>query len=387
MIEPMDVNQGEMLPRGTPGTGPQFTLYTPKLERPGAAPAVLIPRESGFQWHGGAVVRSTNWLGDTLMALPALHQFRQLLPAGARLAALSTRGLEAVWRMVPWIDEVIVFDGARVTDAAAEAVRRFQPGVGLVLPNSFGGAYDLFNLGIPVRVGRRGRWRKLLLTHTLRESRHTMHPGRRHQLSDLLELVSLFGEISWSAECPPLVAGDPAATLAKFGLAPAATPLLVLGSGAAYGVGKQWSPANFRAVAARWCERGGRAVAVGSRKEVAAGAEAVRDLPGGLNLAGQTSLVELAHLLGAARAVVCNDSGVMHLAAALGRPGVALFGCTDPVSTGPLQGRWTVLMEKLECAPCFKRTCQLTGADCLGLRQIPPTLVLEALDFVLGGMS
>lgn len=382
-IEEVEVNQGEAVCKGAPNSGPQFSLYQPVLKPVRETP---VPRldTARLDWRGGLVVRATNWMGDTLITLPAVYKLRAFLPKGCGLFVLCSHQLAPLWHQLPWVDRVISFRGPRVVGPAADAVKELKPGVGLVLPNSFGAAFDLFNAGIPVRVGRSGRWRRMMLTHTLPPLWHTMHPGLCHQLSEHLELISMFGDVTWDADYPPMEVPDTQEVLEKFGLADD-QPLLVLAPGAAYGVAKQWSPAGYRAVAQWWVGRGGRVIVLGSKREARVGDEVVAGLADCQNLAGRTTIRELLPLLKRGQAAAANDSGLMHLASALGVPGVGIFGCTDPVATGPLRGRWVILMEKLGCAPCFKRKCQLTNADCLGLRQIPATLVCEALEFVLKG--
>ncbi len=385
-IENIEVNHGESVVKGAPNTGPQFTFLQPLVQRVRTPPVAPLPQQE-LDWRSGVVVRSPNWMGDCLIALPALYKLRRLLPPTKGLFVLCKHRLAPLWRSVSWVDKVVPFRGGRTAGASADAIRALNPGVALVLPNSFGAAFDLWNLGIPLRVGRSGRWRRMMLTHTLPPLWHTMHPGLCHQLSESLELVSLFGEVAWDAECPPLQVPVSPAVLAKFGLPPPeeaeAKPLLALAPGAAFGVAKQWSPAGFRAVARWWTEQGGIAVALGTKKEARTCAEVAEGNPACLNLAGRTSVRELMQVLASCRLAAANDSGILHLASALGVPGVGIYGCTDPVGTGPLGGNWVVLMEKLGCAPCFQRTCQLTAADCLGLRQIPAALVCEALEFVL----
>ena len=113
-------------------------------------------------------------------------------------------------------------------------------------------------------------------------------------------------------------------------------------------------------------EEGGVVVTIGSKGERGITAEILNGLPPERcwNAAGETSMDELIYLLKHAEMCVANDSGVMHLAAALGVPGVAPFGCTDPAATSPLSARWTIAFHKIECAPCFKRVCPLGTKKC-----------------------
>ena len=140
-----------------------------------------------------------------------------------------------------------------------------------------------------------------------------------------------------------------------------------IAGGAAYGAAKRWPAESFRELGRRWMEEeGGVVVTIGSKGERGITAEILNGLPPERcwNAAGETSMDELIYLLKHAEMCVANDSGVMHLAAALGVPGVAPFGCTDPAATSPLSARWTIAFHKIECAPCFKRVCPLGTKKC-----------------------
>ena len=383
----------------TDGAATAFRLYQPRLARPADLPRPVAVAD----WRGGVVVRATNWLGDTFLALPAIYRLKCLLPPGAGLFVLCSDKLAPIWRCLPWVDRVIPFPGSRADQAARAEIRRLNPGAALIVPNSFGAAWDLFGLAIPVRVGRAGRLRSLLLTDRLPPLPPPAERRDRHQLSEYLELVSRFGgaenpgslghgvtessaaaEISWVPA--PVTAGDFAAVAGKLGL-PDDRPLLALAPGAAYGPAKQWPATHFREVARWWTDRGGRVLVVGSPKEAAVGDEVLSGMAGGVNAAGRTSLPEMLALLGGCRALVSNDSGAMHLAAAAGVSGVALFGSTSAVATGPLGGRWVVLEEKMECSPCFQRNCRFTGTACRCLQAIPAARVCAAMEWLAAGKS
>ena len=390
----------------TDGDASVFQLYQPVLTLPSTLPGPINVRD----WRGGVVVRATNWLGDTFLALPAIYRLKRMLPPGAGLFVLCSDKLAPIWRCLPWVDRVIPFPGSRVNKAARAELRKLNPGVALIVPNSFGAAWDLFGLGIPVRVGRGGRMRSLLLTDRLPPLPPPAERRGRHQLCEYLELVSLVGEKNetgnWKLEAgvsehetrnvkhetdyaeaaawfvpAPVPAGDFGAVAAKLGVS-RDKPLLALAPGAAYGPAKQWPAAQFREVAQWWTARGGRVLVVGSPKEAMVGDEVLAGIDGGVNAAGKTSLPEMMALLGGCRALVSNDSGAMHLAAAAGVPGVALFGSTSAVATGPLGGRWVVLEEKMECSPCFQRNCRFTGTECRCLQAIPAARVCAALEWL-----
>jgi heptosyltransferase-2 len=255
--------------------------------------------------------------------------------------------------------------------------------VAVILPNSLGAAWDVFRSGIPVRVGRAGRGRSWLLTHRLDEWPRTKARGECHQLSCDLELAAVFGATECSLECPPLQIPDAADLAAKAGVQADHGSWLAIAPGAAYGPAKQWPVERFTAVADEWQHRGGRVVVVGTAKERAAGEVVQKALPGVLNLAGQTGLRELIAVLKVAGLAVTNDSGAMHLGAALGCRGVAVFGSTDAVATGPIGGRWILLSDPTECAPCLSRSCARADEPYECLRRIEPPAVMQALDKLL----
>ena len=352
---------------------------------------ILLPREPGLRldparlpWRNGLLIRATNWLGDALMSLPAVYRLSRFVPEPCGVFVLCPAFMQPLWEAVPWVSEVIPMAGARCGGSERASLHRLRPGVAVILPNSFGSAWDVFRRGIPVRLGRAGRGRGPLLTHRLPEWPRHKGSSECHQLSRYLELAAVFGAVEWSTTCPPLQVPDAVVLAAQAGVQTDAGPWLALAPGAAYGPAKQWPVERFTAVADWWQQRGGRVVVVGTAKERAAGETVRKALPGVLNLAGQTGLRELMAVLKVAALAVTNDSGAMHLGAALGCRGVAVFGSTDAVATGPIGGRWIVLAEPTDCAPCLNRSCALAEQPYACLRRIEPAAVTHALE-ALGG--
>ena len=356
----------------------QISVFQPLLLELGA-PRRPVP--AAIDWRNGLLLRSTNWLGDCLMTLPAAWQLRQLMPADTRLYVLTPAFLAPLWSACSWVDGVISMAGKRISAEEIAQVKALNLGVGVIFPNSFGSALDHWRCSLPLRVGRGGRFRSWLLTHAQREWPRGENVGRCHQLSYYLELVSAFGPVRLDSACPHLeVKPGVAKTLGVDG-----PGWLALAPGAAYGPAKQWPMESFRELAAWQHKRGGRVLLVGTGKEAAVAAAVAEAAPGAVNLAGKTSLAELMAVLAAAEAVVANDSGAMHLAAALGTPGVGIFGSTDPIGTGPLGAPWQLVLASVPCRPCFRRECPLSAPDepyrCL--HSIKPTEVIGALEAVL----
>jgi len=350
-------------------------FYLPALGEPDSAPGKLPVAD----WRQGMIVRSTNWLGDAVMTLPAVWKMRQLMPPGKRLAVVCPGKLKGLWQAIPWVDEVISFSGRRIDKDVSARIRAFDAGVAVVLPNSFGSALDLAFKGIPLRIGRGGRFRSLLLSHRLPAWKRVPGQDRFHQLREYLQIARFCGSAEWDDTMPPAKPQVDFAKLAGLGCDLSQGSWLAVAPGAAFGPAKQWPLDLSGEVCRRWMATGRKVVIVGAPGEEAAGAKLAEAAPGAINLVGRTSVGELMAILGGAFACLVNDSGAMHLAAAVGGRGVAVFGSTDPTATGPLGGRFVVLWHRPECSPCLQRDCPLTEDRFKCLRGTTPDQVWAAL--------
>jgi heptosyltransferase-2 len=312
------------------------------------------------------VVRLPNWLGDGLMSRPALHALRErsaevtAVGPGALLGLLAAERTFARHEIWPQDDP----GRARLLGR----VRAWRPETVLVLPPSFSSALWAWRTGAPVRAGYRHDARGLLLTAALRRPAR----GERHLADEYLALVeAAMGPAAAAARAhrlPPLAVpeeGHAAAgrRLEAAGLARAR--VAILGPGAVYGPAKRWPPERFAEVG-RWLAGQGLAVLVcGAAAEAATcAAVAAGAGPGARSLVGETGLAEMAALCARADVVVCNDSGLAHLAAAVGAPTVVIFGSTSSAWTAPLGPRVRVVQDAPVCSPCFRRTCRI-GTPCL----------------------
>ena len=351
--------------------------YQPKIvEFPRTVPAL-----GQVDWRGGVLLRSTNWLGDMLMTLPAAWQLKGFLPAGVPLWVAAPAGLAPLWQAAPWVDGVIPFDGKRMDAQTRQQVRKHDFGLGVVFPNSFGSAWDLWRCAIPRRLGRAGAFRGWMLTDSIPRWKPHEGEGKWHQLSWYLELVGTLGKVALSPQCPPLaVHPAPAQALGM----EKGKGWVAMAPGAAYGPAKQWPEECFVQVARALLKENCRVVVVGAPKEAALTARIAAGAPGALDLGGKTPLPALMSVLAQADAVLANDSGSMHLAAALGTPGVAIFASTDPVATGPLGAPWELQVAQVDCRPCLQRQCPWAGArQYLCMKSLPPEPVLESLRHLL----
>lgn len=330
----------------------------------------------------GIVVRMPNWLGDAVMALPALMQLRKILPRYAGLFVICPSGLCELFKSLPMVDVVVPLDKVHKIWSRYELQRviKLNAGAGVLFNNSLRDAILMRLCGVRLLYGAKARGRGFLLKRSFPfPQRVSGDLNNLHHAGKYLAVVKALGAPGWDGTLPEFVVPSPVfddnTRLKEVSSHP---KLLTLAAGAAYGGAKRWSAGNFATVAEWWIRDGGIVATLGSRSERDGGDEIISRLPSGsgYNLAGETSLSELMYLLKQSVATLANDSGVMHLAAILGKPGVAIFGSTDWSATGPLSEQWRILYEKHSCSPCFKRECP-DGAPCL--EAITPAMAIEAL--------
>lgn len=338
-------------------------------------------------WKQSVIVRTPNWLGDALMTLPALYQLRKVIPKNVTFDVVCPRKLASFWQCVPWVDNIIAFPGRRVNSEIRERmIKPLNPGVAVIMPNSFGSAKDMYMPGvIPVRLGRKGNLRGALLSHRLPQFVRKKGKDTHHQVSEYFDLIEPFGRIERSVEFPALnvdvLFSDSFAFEMQFLLdvEEEGRPVLVMAPGAAFGPAKQWPISNYTEVAKSWTAGGGAVLIVGTESERVLGNLIAESCGHVYNLAGQTDLKELIAILQMADVCLCNDSGAMHLAAACGAKGVAIFGSTSPVATGPIGGTWVIAQHHMPCSPCLERECPLQVNKYRCLTSITSDDVYEAL--------
>ena len=289
------------------------------------------------------------------MSLPALQALREH-QAGTELTVLTKPGLAPFWALSPIPHRVLSLPpvGGSLRPVV-RALRELDFGTAFVLPHSFRSALPPFLARIPRRIGLPGHFpRDLMLTETRSPAGG---PGREHQVCEYLDLF-FPGEIRRTFVPPRLAVPEPALAAMRAKLAALPRPWISVLPGAARGTSKQWPAERYAAAAAALvAQTGGSIITLGTKAEhgpcqqVAAAAA-----PNGLNLAGATALAELAAVLALSAAALCNDSGGMHLAAAVGTPLVALYGITDPARTGPLGERLRILQHSERRARDVPRT-------------------------------
>lgn len=283
-------------------------------------------------------------------------------------------GFEAL--PLPQRGRLIPFDDRRISAGAFGAsLRPRRPDRFYVLPPSFSAAWMAWRSGAPERVGYRGQLRGAFLAPALA---HRRAPRSAHLLQEYLDLVDPALD---AAAHPPSLDLPAAWADGQLGGTCRRLPerFLAVAPGAIYGPAKAWPAANYRETARALRDRTGLPVVIlGTREEHALGEEVRAGGEGVLNWCGETGLPGLVAVLSRADLLVSNDSGAMHVMAALGRPQVAIFGSTAPAWTGPLNPRAAVVTRHEPCAPCFRRRCRYGHYRCL--RGIEPAAVVgEAL--------
>jgi heptosyltransferase-2 len=341
------------------------------------------------------LVRGTNWLGDAVMTTPALLRLREKFP-DARIVLLTPEKLRELWLHHPAVNETIPFAPGESIFSVGKKLRAGRFDLALVLPNSPRAAIETWLAGIPQRIGYARPWRNFFLTQAVTPRADAVKMRKRtaaeiqqlvaadvnrrtgraftsaatgaHQIHEYLHLAAALG--ANPEPLAPQLAVTPdeiEAARQKFGLDKITQPVFGLNPGAEYGPAKRWPVDKFIAAAKEIQQRTNCAwILFGGNSDVAIAGQietAIRHSSFVIrNLSGQTSLREMMSLLKLCRVLLTNDTGPMHVAAALGTPVVVPFGSTSPELTGPgLPGdaRNRLLKSDAPCSPCFLRECPI----------------------------
>ena len=332
---------------------------------------VRSPFAGDFQGIRRVIVRMANWIGDAVMTLPALASIREGLP-NRHIAVLTKPWVADLFSGHPLIDEVILYEspgiheGVRGKWRLARELKQKQFDLAILFQNAFEAALIAFLAGVPRRAGYNTDARGILLTQAVPVNGKVK---KGHQVDYYRALTAGLG-----FESLPVA---PSLALTKSRLEESQRilksrglngeePLIGLAPGATYGPAKQWFPERFSALADRFSRNWGARTLVfgssGDRDTASLLRKSARTEVS--DFTGQTTLSQAIGLIARCRLFVSNDSGLMHLAAALGVPVVAIFGSTDPVRTGPLGRNCRVVRRPVPCAPCLKTHCP-EGLECL----------------------
>lgn len=331
------------------------------------------------------LIVAPSWVGDAVMSQPLLARLKAADP-DATIDVLGPAWVLPVYARMTEVSATLTSPFAhgelalkkRFALARELAARGYDRVV--VLPNSLKSALVPFFAGIRERVGFVGEARYGLLNR-----RHVLDKTALPLMVErFAQLAQVPGTPLARPVAPPRLQSSPAQQDATFAAIGQARParLAVLCPGAEYGPAKRWPEEHFAAAARTLTERGYAVWLIGSPKDREIGETIVRHAAGAcVSLCGTTSLAQAIDLIAAADLVICNDSGLMHVAAALDRPQAALFGSSSPGFTPPLSAHARVISLKLECSPCFKRECPLGHLKCL--RDLSPQQVLAECDRLL----
>jgi heptosyltransferase-2 len=295
------------------------------------------------------LVRSSNWLGDAVMSVPAVRAIKNGRP-DAQVTIATPSNIAPMWKLVPGVDAIILLPNGSLLSAIGLLRRQAHFDAAILFPNSLRVALESCLSGIPRWVGYQGHWREWLLNQTVADPRKS-GPPEHHSLR-FVRIARECGAETSTVQYPTsniqIMVADQ--TL-KIGLCP----------GAEYGPAKRWLPERFAEVAAKISvQTSAQWILFGTKNDAAIGnqiAAAIGDHC--VNRIGQTTLDELIKELRQCRLLLTNDTGTMHLAALLGVPVVAIFGSTEPRLTGPLGNGHVVLRHHVECSPCFLRECPI----------------------------
>jgi heptosyltransferase-2 len=294
------------------------------------------------------LIRSSNWLGDAVMSVPAVRAIKNGRP-DVHVTIAAPDKIAPMWNLIPEVDAIISLPEGSLLSVVRLLKQQAPFDVAVLFPNSLRVALECWVSGIPRRIGYRGHCRSWLVNQIVRELRKP-RPPEHHSLR-FLRIANECG-----AETPKIELPNPnqRSNIKR--------PILIgLCPGAEYGPAKRWLPERFAEAAAKiTAQSSAQWILFGTKSDAAIGeqiATAIGDHC--VNRIGQTTLDQLIEELRQCSLLLTNDTGTMHLAALLSVPVVAVFGSTEPRLTGPLGGSHTVLRHHVECSPCFLRECPI----------------------------
>jgi len=298
------------------------------------------------------LIMPPNWLGDVIMAQPAMRA----LCAHERTARISLYGR-------PWLRDVVPYLGLGAVQV--HHARPPRADVAFLFPNSFRAAWRAWRSGTPRRVGYVGQWRRWLLTEPLTPRVDTR---REHHRRFYLDIPRQLGIPVPESEVRLSMPKGEEYAVARLLDAQAMhmRRLICVAPGAQFGGAKRYPATGYAHVVRALAQDGWHIVVLGTQAERQIGARVLAGVNGTCwNACGQTTLREALQLVAASRLLLCNDSGLMHVAAGLGRPTVCLFGATDPARTAPSGSRVRLLYRPAPCSPCLARECRTAGQPCM----------------------
>jgi heptosyltransferase-2 len=310
------------------------------------------------------LIRGVNWLGDTILTLPTVEGIRNLFP-DSQISILANEDVCDLWRRFPFVNEVISFKREKGLKFILEdfrirnLLREKNFDLAIILPKSFHSAIQIFLTQIPIRIGYEYRGRSLFLNYKIPRTKEVLNI---HRILYYKKLIEIFGNNIENA-CPKIFLYEEDRRVAErvlFNSGVSNGRLLIgINPGATYGLAKCWIPQRFGELGKRISKIWGAKIIIFGRNEEKSIAQEIINIMGNncIDLTGKTSILHLAAILEKCQLLISNDTGTMHLAAALGIPVIAIFGSTNPKITGPWGSGHIVIKKNVPCSPCFKRVC------------------------------
>ena len=325
------------------------------------------------------LIRSSNWLGDAVMSVPAVRAIKAGRP-DTRVTIAAPENIAPVWKLVSEVDAIIPLPRRRLVSGVQLLRREPSFDVAILFPNSLRAALESWLAGIPRRAGYRGHWRRWLLNQIVPVPRKP-GPPEHHSLCFLRIARECGADTSNIQNATPS-----AERLARHQLSTINYQPIRIGlcPGAEYGQAKRWLPERFAEAAEKISAHSSiQWILFGTARDATAGEQIAAALGDHcMNRIGQTTLDQLIDELRECRLLLTNDTGTMHLAALLGVPVVAIFGSTEPRLTGPLGNGHIILRRHVECSPCFLRDCPI---DFRCMRAVSVQEVADAVLSTLAG--
>jgi heptosyltransferase-2 len=319
------------------------------------------------------LVRGVNWVGDTILTYPTVQKLKTVFPH-SHLAILIPNQLIDLWKTFPYIDEIISFRKRGSVGSLWEdyklglSLKKKRFDLAMVLPRSFHSAFQAYLARIPIRVGYQDEGRSPFLTHGIPRKADILQEHRIHYYE---KIVDFFGRVEGTPPPQILLREEDRRwaeeRLRRLGFLNG-RPLIGMNPGATYGLAKCWDPDRFGELGRRLAREWKAGILIFGKKEEGLLARKILEYVGNdaSDLTGKTTLLQLAALLERCRLLLTNDTGTMHVAAAVNAPVVALFGPTDPATTGPWGNSHVVIRKNVPCSPCMKRLCP-TDHQCMEL--------------------
>ena len=315
------------------------------------------------------VVRGTNWVGDSVMTLPALRALRRVLPE-AQITLVVRPSARGIFADVDFVDEVLIYDRRNAFSVFSQIRewRRRKFDLAVLFQNAFEAALIPFVAGVPLRLGYATEARQALLSHPLPLPEWR---SSRHEVFYYLYLVTALEQMLFGTST--ICESDPDASLKISGVRKTEAenllraygvregePVIILCPGSVNSRAKRWPADAYAALADRLMESKRQVVLIGSPDEADVTNEVtsrMRQPP--IVLTGKTSVDQITAVLSLVDLVVTNDTGPAHIAAALGRPTLVIFGPTNPLTTRPFAPEAEILRHPPDCAPCMLRDCPI----------------------------